>query len=332
MEIKDPKESANFIANVADHVKINDEGVEKCAQEILKRVNDKRLSLSLKLYKDSGVHPLDIEDKDIEWVFVVSALNFSFWEEPGDKPYLVTYKGKTHHGYMSMCAAINRCLDQGVNLTEPKVYGNITEDQLNCYLMGDNAVPIPMLKERLQCLHDIAQVLNDKYAGKFANCLRECSSAQELLKRTVEEFPCFDDSHFYKAKKLAIHKRAQILVADLWQLFEGKGLCQFEDINSISMFADYRVPQSLLYFGAFSYSDELMTYLKSDRHMESGDPKEVEIRGCSIEATERIVKRVNELSVPINSIQVDNFLWGFRREKVEEMNAFPFHRVRSIYY
>ena len=56
-----------------------------------------------------------------------------------------------------------------------------------------------------------------------------------------------------------------------------------------------------------------MTYLKSDRHMESGDPKEVEIRGCSIEATERIVKRVNELSVPINSIQVDNFLWGFRR-------------------
>ena len=92
MEIKDPKESANFIANVADHVKINDEGVEKCAQEILKRVNDKRLSLSLKLYKDSGVHPLDIEDKDIEWVFVVSALNFSFWEDPGDKPYLVTYK------------------------------------------------------------------------------------------------------------------------------------------------------------------------------------------------------------------------------------------------
>lgn len=152
--------------------------------------------------------------------------------------------------------------------------------------------------------------------------------------------------------------RAQILVADLWQLFEGQGLCQFEDINSISMFADYRgnvivelfcrkivmvvkieiivaiitVPQSLLYFGAFSYSDELMRCLKSEEHLESGDPKEVEIRGCSIEATERIVKRVNELSVPMNSIQIDNFLWGFRREKVTEMKAFPFHRVRSIYY
>lgn len=109
---------------------------------------------------------------------------------------------------MSMCAAINRCLDQGVNLTESKVYGNITQRQLNSYLMGDDAVPIPMLEERVQCLHEIAQVLNDKYAGKFANCLRECStSAQELLKRIVEDFSCFDDSHFYKAKKLAIHKR-----------------------------------------------------------------------------------------------------------------------------
>ena len=75
-----------------------------------------------------------------------------------------------------------------------------------------------------------------------------------------------------------------------------------------------------------------MALLKSGQHLQSGDPKEVEIRGCSIEATERIVKRIHELSVPMNSIQVDNFLWGLRREKVEEMEAFPFHRVRSIYY
>lgn len=87
-----------------------------------------------------------------------------------------------------------------------------------------------------------------------------------------------------------------------------------------------------MYFEAFSYSDELMKVLKSEQFLPSGDPKEVEIRGCSIEAVERIVKRVKELGVPMNSIQIDNFLWGFRREKVDEMEAFPFHRVRSIYY
>ena len=30
----DPKKSGTFIAEVADHVKINPHGIEKCAQEI----------------------------------------------------------------------------------------------------------------------------------------------------------------------------------------------------------------------------------------------------------------------------------------------------------
>ena len=74
----------------------------------MQRVNDKRLSLSLKLYKDAGVHPVTINDKDVEWVFWTSALNFSFWNNQSDPQYMVTYRDKRHHGYMSMCAAINR--------------------------------------------------------------------------------------------------------------------------------------------------------------------------------------------------------------------------------
>ena len=84
-------------------------------------------------------------------------------------------------------------------------------------------------------------MLKTKYGGKFVNCLRDCNkSAKELLKRVIADFPCFDDSHVYKGHKVAIHKRAQILVADLWQLFEGQGLCEFKDIDTITMFADYR--------------------------------------------------------------------------------------------
>ena len=37
-----------------------------------------------------------------------------------------------------------------------------------------------------------------------------------------------------------ILKRAQILVADLWACFEGQGLGAFTDIDTITMFADYR--------------------------------------------------------------------------------------------
>ena len=39
---------------------------------------------------------------------------------------------------------------------------------------------------------------------------------------------------------VAIYKRVQILVADIWACFEGKGYGAFSDIESITMFADYR--------------------------------------------------------------------------------------------
>ena len=39
---------------------------------------------------------------------------------------------------------------------------------------------------------------------------------------------------------MSLYKRAQILIADLWLCFDGKGLGQFDDIHTLTMFADYR--------------------------------------------------------------------------------------------
>lgn len=44
-------------------------------------------------------------------------------------------------------------------------------------------------------------------------------------------------------------------------MLEGKGDGCFEDISSITMFADYRLPQILVYLGALKYSDELLKKL-----------------------------------------------------------------------
>ena len=331
--IDNPRDAGAFIAKIGKHVTIIDEGIDKAVIEAMNRIEDGRLSLDAKSFKPAGT----IMKADVDWVFMTSALNFSFWILENEPQYLVTYKEVTYNGYMSMLAAITRTLDDGIPLTSPQFYGSITKEKLNEYLIGDKNIPCPMIEERVKCLHEIADVLTKKYNGSFENCLKECkNSAAELLKIVVNEFKCFDDSHLYQGKRVAIHKRAQILVADLWQLFEGKGICQFNDIDCITMFADYRVPQSLQYFGAFSYSLELMEILSKNQILKSGDPFEVEIRGCSIEAVTRIVNRVNEKlkhsAKTINDIQIDNFLWGFRREKSTEMEQYPYHRVRSIFY
>lgn len=52
----------------------------------------------------------------LNWVFVVDTMNFSFWSETEGGQCEVTYKGTTYTGYMTLCAAITRAMDEGENI------------------------------------------------------------------------------------------------------------------------------------------------------------------------------------------------------------------------
>src|SRR6218665_56305 len=60
---------------------------------------------------------------------------------------------------------------------------------------------------------------------------------------------------------VAIYKRAQILVADIWACCGGQGIGTFTDIDTLTAFADYRIPQALVWFGVLQYSEHLMELL-----------------------------------------------------------------------
>ena len=64
----------------------------------------------------------------------------------------------------------------------------------------------------------------------------------------------FQDHTIYDGVQVFFYKRAQILVGDIWGAFKGQGLGKFEDIDKITMFADYRVPQILLELDILVYS------------------------------------------------------------------------------
>lgn len=77
-----------------------------------------------------------------------------------------------------------------------------------------------------------------------------------------------------------------------------------------------------------------MDALSCDLLLESGSEFEVEIRGCSILAVDLITRELRKLrpESEVNDVLVDYFLWGFRREKAKEMERFPYHKTRSIFY
>eukprot|EP00088_Acartia_fossae_P049200 TRINITY_DN5406_c0_g2_i3.p1 TRINITY_DN5406_c0_g2~~TRINITY_DN5406_c0_g2_i3.p1 ORF type:complete len:340 (+),score=51.08 TRINITY_DN5406_c0_g2_i3:37-1056(+) len=331
-------ESGQFVYENADHIKIIDAGLNKCAEDMSSQIMSGDLDLK-SMFVKTDVHPQKADESGIDWVVFADTLNFSFWMQESEPQYLVTYRGTTYNGYLALCAAINKSLDSGVELTKPEFFKSISEERLNELLMGDGGVPIPLLADRVKCLHEVGTVLCDKYGGKFTNLMAQCdNSAVKLLQMVLDNFTCFRDVSEFKGKTVSIHKRAQILVADLWCLFEGTGQGSFSDIHSLTMFADYRVPQSLQHYGVFQYDNELLEFLMKDVVMPNGHKYEVEIRGCSIHAVELLTAKIRKIlddkkcDAVVNSILVDQYLWGYRRKHAEEMKKFPFHKVRSIYY
>ncbi len=101
--------------------------------------------------------------------------------------------------------------------------------------------------------HEVADILSDKFNGSVLEMVRSAGdSALRLVDVVTNSFPCFRDCADYEGYRVSFLKRAQIFVADLWSAF---GVRKFHDIDQLTMFADYRVPQSLQYLGVLQYSE-----------------------------------------------------------------------------
>nr|CAD7403361.1 unnamed protein product [Timema poppensis] len=334
-----PKISGELVAKLAKHVFILQNGIFSLAKTILNGLKSK--TISLEGFSQHELHPQVSDSAAVDWIFVVDTLNFSFWS-PDDSSckWEVSHNGRKYTGYFALCAAINRAIQEGVQITDPNYYCNVSVEQLTHILRSDTAMPAPMIKERVSNLHEVGKILVNKYKGSFVNCLEQAdNSAQKLLELIITDFPCYRDEADYQGHKVALYKRAQILIGDIWASFRGKGLGFFTDIDSITMFADYRIPQSLIHFGALKYSDELMAILKSGVELPSGSPEEVEIRACCIHAVSLVCEEVRRLlreegiqNLSINSILIDHFLWDYRRQHAEQLETIPFHKTRCIYY
>lgn len=168
------------------------------------------------------------------------------------------------------------------------------------------------------------------------NCIKKANgSAAALVNLLAEVFPCFQDKFVWEDRRLSFLKRAQILVADLWACFEGTGYGAFHDIDVLTIFPDYRVPQILYQLDVLSYSPPLESRVRQQLLIESGHSWEIQLRGCSIWAVELIKRQIlrDHPEADVNSVLLDFFLYDTMKEKEalgEE--TIPHHRTRSIWY
>lgn len=112
--------SAAFIASVARDVTIDDEALAKVRLTLAQRIGE---------HGKWSEHPLNPKTRDestLSWIFLVDTLNFSFWTPSNMQPFVC----EGHSGYWSLCAALNRALQEGVEMTSAAVMASLSRAQL----------------------------------------------------------------------------------------------------------------------------------------------------------------------------------------------------------
>jgi hypothetical protein len=144
----------------------------------------------------------------------------------------------------------------------------------------------------------------------------------------------FRDTVVYKGALIHFYKRAQILIGDIWAAY-GRSLdpndkYSFHDLNELTMFADYRVPQILRHMGILQYSPALAAIVDSKQEVLFASDEETEIRAATIIAVELLQQELFRQGLGLLVIEVDWLLWQWG-EKVKD-DIEPHHRTLTIYY
>ncbi len=268
---------------------------------------------------------LNDEDK-LHFVFLFNALSFSYW---GNPKWAVAHKDKEHDGSWGMILALGRSLDEGTKLLDFKYCSQISKQEFSKILRGN--VVIPLLEERWKILREIGTNMVAKYGGKVSNLTKEAGGdAQKLVELIVKNFPSFSDTSSFKDREIYFYKRAQLFVADIYQLFKGNNFAAVKNIDQLTACADYKLPQILRKVGILEYATELAERIDNKIEINHDSQEELEIRANTIWAVESIKEKAKEHNPRVLSFEINDHLWLLTQQKVAGEK--PYHLTRTTAY
>jgi len=100
----------------------------------------------------------------------------------------------------------------------------------------------------------------------------------KIAEGIAEGVTTFRDETLFKGKQIFIYKRAQILAADLStaiKCFKNQDKTLLKNVEKLTMFADYRIPQILRHYGIIDYEANLKNKIDSKIELEPNSTQEV---------------------------------------------------------
>ena len=320
-----------FVVKNARDVKINRKAIKELARDWAKNGIEKSL------WPENFHLQTKDQQKLLDYLIILDALNFCFWPARiatrsvagGSKKqrWQIKYKGKKYNGYYALSLALKKFFEDNPEKADLYYLSKISfADFKNILQGGKNLL---FLKKRWQIARTAAKSIIKNYGGskKFVESANHkfCLLTHKICK----ELPGFNDIFSYQGKKIYLLKRAQILCSEIWGAFKGKGIGYFEDLDYLTCFPDYKIPQILNFLGILEYSERLNKKIKNKVLIPMGSLQELEIRSATVQAVEILKKELKARGQDMPAFQLDWILWN--KSKKDKMKN-HYHLTKTIFY
>jgi hypothetical protein len=278
---------------------------------------------------DESCHFRGAPEETVSYLFVLDCLNFCFWPPQGEAKWEITYGSNRLSGYVGLAAALKRALESGAPITKAAWLAEITFEKLKQILGGQGKLPLMEMRTRI--LNEAGRVLIEDFGGKATHLVEDAGgSAVALVRLMSEKLRSFQDWADCFGERVYFYKRAQIFAADLYGAFGGRSWGAFGDIDELTAFADYKLPQVLRHLGIFVYSEALARKVDEKICLEAGSCEEVEIRAHTVWTVELIRQEMARAKKRLRAWEIDWILWHLGQ--VSEYRKRPYHRTLTIFY
>lgn len=275
---------------------------------------------------DNNLQFFGTPEETAQYYFFVDSINFCFWAPKGQRRWEYKIGDKWVGGYYAYSCAIKDAFERDKRLLDAKYLSEIPEEDFKSIFAGRNA--LLLVDERLDIIRKNFSVLLNEFEGKTINLLKASENdADKLVALLVEHFPTFRDEATFKGKDAYFLKRAQIFTSDL--SFIGLDELKLTNLDHLTAFADYKLPQILESFGVLTYSPELNTDIESEMLIQAMSLKEVELRASSVVAIERIRDEMVKLGRDVTINELDWILWVKAKETTFIK---PHHKTLTTFY
>jgi len=294
------------------------------------------------------------------YILALDMINFCFWPA-GDKSYEYVDLACT---LTSMASADHETIKQKSDSTKEDARSSTLSSAMSSYLLSPSRLremsademtrlfetnhkqgkSPPDMEKRCRLWNELGLVLCRDFEGSAVNLIESAQgSAVQLVQVLFDQFEGFrdvatlvDEEGGSPTETVYFLKRAQICVGDLQAALDDKTnpALSFKDMNQITTFADYRLPQLLRHWHVLEYvDDDLRVAVDNERELVQGSAAEISIRSATVVTVERLVEQLSLANAKQwTDVQVDWYLWqvGEKMEGAGELK--PHHRVRTVYY